>query len=135
MIRSTSTLAAIAILAPAAAAQCDVWLPTPGDSSLVYAGAAPSRIYPINLLRAVDHDGPGPLPPTLYDAFPLSRWNGLAWEVLPILSTANPTVRCLEALSDAAGGLTPGRLLLGGSFVSTDSSCRVVASFDGQTLS
>jgi hypothetical protein len=119
-----SAAAAVMLLASAAAAQCDVWLPTPGDSSLYNGG----------LIRAIDHDGPGPLPPTLYAANPLRRWTGLAWEALPVISTANASVSCMEPLNDPAGGLPPGQLLIGGSFVSADGSSRVLASWDGQTL-
>jgi hypothetical protein len=129
MHRLPLALLSLLCVAGQATAQCDQWLPTPGDSSL----------RTVNTLAVADHDQSGPLPPVLYAAGTsyltgaLWAWDGLKWSAIPGLSNSPPTA--LFTLDRDAGGLAAGTLLLGGTFTFNGGAARCIAAWNGSTLS
>jgi hypothetical protein len=122
------SVCAMCLSASAAFAQCDQWLPTPGDSSL----------RTVSALAVADHDGGGPLPPVLYAAGSsylsgvLWAWDGLKWSAVVGPTGGTPTT--LFALDRDAGGLAAGTLLVGGPNTYSNSVARCVAAWNGEAF-
>lgn len=133
MIWNTRSAAAVCglVLSGACGAQCDEWIPTPGDSAL--AGS-------VSDLAVMDFDGPGPNRPVLFASHSPTAtepravhwWNGSSWQVVPTIPS---TVTALFGSKSALAGFATPCMFIGGNFTSTDGGCRRIASWNGSQVS
>jgi len=115
------------------------WQVMPG----IAPGVPSSTTLPITmLLKALDSDGPGPLPPQIYASglvsfgvnpyrYALARWTGDQWDYFPGLFDSAPL--CMEVHDEDGDGPLPPSIFVGGMNAIDGVAMNGIARWDGQT--